>query len=146
MVHRATDMEAVAKIINHPRVYGWVTDDCSPDEYVPDRDKLYIINEEKTAVIRVDCLNGATCMVHTSAMPGLSGTAEEFVMEAIKWGWDNTNYSKIVSIFPSFNRMADRLCRLCGFKKEGLITKSFLKNYKLYDQFVYGLSKYDKGV
>ena len=136
-------MEAVSKIINHPEVYGWVSDDCSPDEYVPDARNLYIINDEGPAVIRVDHFNGVTCQVHTSTTPELSGPAKDFVAEAIAWGWENTRYSKIIYLVPSFNRLADRLCRSCGFKKEGIITKSFLKNFKLYDQVIYGMSKYE---
>lgn len=143
MVHRATDMAAVARIINHPKVYGWVSDDCSPEEYEPDERNLYIINEEGTGVIRVDQFNGITCQVHTSTTPDISVPAKDFVLEAIEWGWKNTRYSKIITLVPSFNRLAERLCRSCGFKKEGVITKSFLKGYKLYDQAIYGLSKYD---
>ena len=144
MVHRATDMDAVARIINHPAVYKWVTDDCSPEEYAPNERNLYIINDDATAVIRVDHFNGVTCQVHTSTTPDITTPAKNFVMEAIEWGWKNTRYAKIISLVPSFNRLADRLARSCGFKKEGVITKSFLKDFRLYDQTIYGLSKYDQ--
>jgi len=50
---------------------------------------------------------------------------------------------KIISLVPEFNPLAARLCRVCGLKKEGVLKKSFLKNFKLYDQSVYGMSKYE---
>lgn len=144
MVHKATDMDAVARIINHPEVFGWITDDLSPEVYEPNPQALYIINEEATGVIRVDPFNGVTCQVHTSAMPQLWGNTRKFVKDAIAWGWENTRYSKIISLVPDFNPAAAMLCKRCGFQQEGTIKKSFLKNFKLYDQALYGLSKYAK--
>jgi hypothetical protein len=143
MVKKTTDMELVAKIINHPDVYSWVTDDLSPDEYVPDGRNLYIINDEGTAVVMVSPLQSVTCTAHIATTPDLCGTAKDFVQESIKWGWANTRYSKIVCIVPVFNKRVARLCIGCGFKKEGTITKSFLKNFQLCDQDIYGMSKYD---
>jgi len=90
MVNRTTDMKAVSHIVNHPRVIGWVTDDLSPDVYVPDETALYIMNSEKTGVIRVDKINGITCQVHTAALPQLWGRTKDFVVEAIEWAWKNT--------------------------------------------------------
>jgi RimJ/RimL family protein N-acetyltransferase len=33
------------------------------------------------------------------------------------------------------------MVKKCGFVKEGLLKKSFLKNWKLYDQEIYGITK-----
>lgn len=136
-------MKEVARIINHPQVYNMISDDLSQPPYVPRPYEFYVINEEKTGVIRIDPMNGIMCQVHTSCMPELWGHAKDFVAEAIAWGWENTRYSKIISFVPDFNPLAARLCQMCGFKKEGVIKKSFLKNFKLYDQTIYGLSKYE---
>ena len=136
-------MAAVAKIINHPRVYDHLTDDLSPEVYVPDSSRIYIINEEATGVIRLDPLTGTCCLVHIAAMPELWGKTKEFVREVIEWGWANTCYSKAQSLTPVFIPLAIRLAKSCGFKQEGILKKSYLKNFKLYDQVLLGLSKYE---
>ena len=137
-------MEAVSRIFNHPKVYEWISDDTSVPPFVPDPAHFYLMNEEKTGVVRLEHLNGITCMVHIGTLPELWGRATTFVKEGILWLFENTKYSKIVSLAPENNRVAILFGRRCGFKEEGRITKSFLKNWTLYDQVVLGLSKYDK--
>lgn len=147
MIERAIDMEAVARIFNHPKVYGWVSDDSSIPPYVPLLSHYYIANEEKTAVVRIDPLTGTACMVHIAVLPELwGGQTLAFAKDGIVWVFSNTKYTKIISLAPEFNRMAIVLGQRCGFKIEGKITKSFMKNWVLYDQIVLGLSKYDKEV
>ncbi len=141
---KTNDMEAVANIFNHPKVYEWVSDDTCVPPFIPDPNHLYLMNEEKTGAIRVDALNGVTCMVHIATLPELRKGTKQFVEEAIKWVFEKTTYSKIVSLAPECNRAAVVFGKRCGFKVEGKMTKSFLKNWKLYDQVVFGLSKYDK--
>jgi hypothetical protein len=141
---RTTDMEAVSRIFNHPKVYEWVSDDTSVPPYVPDPNHLYLMNEEKTGAVRIDQLNGITCMVHIGALPELWGRATSFVKEGVTWVFENTPYTKIVSFAPECNRTAVFFGKRCGFKIEGKVTKSFLKDWKLHDQVVFGLSKYDE--
>ncbi len=141
---KTNDMEAVANIFNHPKVYEWVSDDTCVPPFIPDPSHLYLMNEEKTGAIRVDPLNGVTCMVHIATLPELRKGTKQFVEEAIEWVFEKTTYSKIVSLAPECNRAAVVFGKRCGFKVEGKMTKSFLKNWKLYDQVVFGLSKYDK--
>ena len=144
MVERTTDMEAVARIFNHPKVYEWISDDTSVPPFIPDPAQFYLMNEEKTGVVRLEHLNGITCMVHIGTLPELWGRATSFVKECRDWAFENTRYTKFVSLAPEYNRVAILFGRRCGFKVEGKITKSFLKNWKLHDQIVLGLSKYDK--
>jgi hypothetical protein len=143
-MNRATDMEAIAKIFNHPKVYEWISDDSCEPPFVPDPKDLYLMNEDKTAVVKVDPFNGVTCIVHTGALPEAWGRTTGFFRECVKWVFENTRYTKIISMAPVNNRAAILLARRCGFKIEGNITKSFLKNWELYDQNILGLSKYDK--
>jgi len=144
MIERTTDMEAVARIINDPRVCKWVADDTSVLPYVPNPAHFYIMNEEKTGLGRIDQLNGIACMVHIVTLRELRGKTLEFAKEALDWIFKNTTFSKIISLAPEYNRAAIMFGKQCGFKVEGKITKSFLKNWKLHDQIVFGLSKYDK--
>ena len=145
MVSKTNDLESVARIFNHPKVYRWISDDLSAPVYVPDPSGFYVMNEEKTGVAKVEPFTGTACMVHIAALPELWGKTPEFVKEGAKWLFSNTRYTKIISVAPECNRLALRLGDACGFKREGKITNSFLKNWRLYDMIVFGLSKYDGG-
>lgn len=136
-------MEAVSKVFNHPKVYPWVTDDTCIPPFIPDEHALYLMDESKQGCILVVQVNGVTCEVHIGTLPEMKGRTVKFVKEAIKWVFENTRYLKIISFAPECNRAAVVFGKRCGLKVEGTITKSFLKDWKLYDQIVFGLSKHD---
>jgi len=46
---------------------------------------------------------------------------------------------KIVAIVPEFNRLMRRCLVKTGLTQEGIVAKSFMKNMKLHDQYVYGV-------
>lgn len=144
MITKATNLEAIARIFNHPKVAGWVSDDLSIFPYVPLPEHCYLTNDGQNAAVRVDKLNGITCMVHIGTLPEMRGQTVAFAKEGIAWVFKNTAYVKIVSLAPEFNRAAIVFGKRCGFKIEGKITKSFIKNWELYDQVILGLSKYDR--
>jgi RimJ/RimL family protein N-acetyltransferase len=139
-------MESIAKIFNHPKVYEWVSDDTCAPPYVPDPNSVFLMNEAKTAAVRIDHLNGVTCMVHIGALPESWGRVSTFVKDGVKWVFEKTRYTKIISFAPVYNKAAIFLGKRCGFKIEGTVTKSFLKNWELHDQVILGLSKYDEEV
>lgn len=143
MIQQTQNKKDIEKIINHPKIYKWLVDDLSPKEFkisLKD-DILYLINGEKTGLIIVEHLNGITCQIHTVALPSLWGRVDEFAKEVCQWIFTNTRYLKIITFIPTYNRLAKRLAEKCWMEKEGLIIKSFLKNWRTWDQYVYGLTK-----
>lgn len=144
MVSSAEDMNVIAKIFNHPKVYEWVTDDTTDLPFVPGAHEMYLVDGENQGAVRIDKLTGTTCMVHIATLPEMRCRTGQFVKECVAWVFGNTIYSKIVSLAPVSNRAAVVFAKRCGFKEEGRITQSFLKNWTLHDQIVFGLSKYDK--
>ena len=48
---------------------------------------------------------------------------------------------KIVAIIPEFNQLMRLTVRKIGMKQEGIITKSFMKRFRMWDQYVYGITK-----
>lgn len=143
MIERATDMNSVSRILNHPKVSKWMLDDCTVLPYTPDPAHMFIINEGKTGLVRIEPLNGVTCMVHIATLPEMRGQTVAFVKECLDWLFENTLFSKVIGMTPECNRAAIVFGKRCGFKVEGKVTKSFLKNWKLHDQVIFGLSKYD---
>lgn len=55
--------------------------------------------------------------------------------------FNHTPCLKIVAIVPVFNRLMCRCLEKIGLKKEGVLTKSFMKRFKMHDQIIYGMTK-----
>jgi len=143
MIHRSTDIDAIFEILNHPRVYGWVSDDCSqkPHNPVMNDSLIYLMDESKMGVVMLVPVNGICCSAHIALRPEMWGGGVDFVKESIRWGVTNTRYMKLVCSIPEYNRLAIRLVKKCGLTQEGRTKKSFLKNMKLYDQLIFGITK-----
>ena len=76
------------------------------------------------------------------------GIAPEFYGEAVKIFLDlgaflftYTPCMKIVTVIPSFNRLAISAVQRTGLTFEGKVKKSFMKRFKMWDQEVYGITK-----
>ena len=120
-----------------------MSDDCSSINYetIINKNIIYLMNEEKTGVIRIDPFNGCTCQAHIATLPELWGKADQFVKEALCWGFTYTRYLKVIAFIPIFNKLTIRLVKNNGFREEGCILKSFLKNWKLHNLLIFGLTK-----
>ncbi len=144
MIYNCIDKAVIENIILHPKVVNWLTDDKSKHyEVVIHPQIYYLVNETNTGVIRVDPMNSITCSVHIATLPELWGKSYPFVQEALTWGFANTQYQKVVGIIPAYNEKIIKLVKHFNFKPEGVLTKSFLKNWVLIDQLIFSLSKGD---
>jgi RimJ/RimL family protein N-acetyltransferase len=141
MVNVTNNHEEISNIFNHPKVFKWISDDCSEYPMVIDENLMYLINENKTGVVRLDPLNGVCCVAHIALMPEAWGTGTAFVKDVIRWCCYNTRILKAIAIIPKYNRLAIALVKKCGFKQEGIIKRSFLKRFKLHDQILFGITK-----
>jgi RimJ/RimL family protein N-acetyltransferase len=55
--------------------------------------------------------------------------------------FNHTPCLKIVAIVPKFNRLMCKCLENTGLKQEGVLTKSFMKRFKMHDQIIYGITK-----
>jgi RimJ/RimL family protein N-acetyltransferase len=134
----------IENIVLHPKVMPWLTDDNSDNyEVIIHPQIYYLVNEENSGVLRIDKMNSVTCSGHLATLPSLWGNGHAFVQEALDWVFVNTFYQKIVGIIPAYNERVIKLVKDLNFKQEGVLTKSFLKNWVLADQLIFGLSKGD---
>jgi len=144
MIYNCTDKAVIENIILHPKVINWLTDDNSKNyDIVIHPQILYLVNDAGTGVARVDPMNSVTCSVHFATLPELWGHGHDFAMEALTWGFANTLYQKVVGIIPAYNSKIINLVQRANFKQEGVLTKSFLKNWVLADQLIFCLNKGD---
>jgi len=144
MIQLTEDISLISKVCNHPQVFDWISDDCSQKPYVPGlTGSIFLTDETNSAIISIEHWNGITCQVHMAAIPSMWGRGHEMVTEALRWGFKNTRYSKVLGIVPEYNGFVRKLLEDTGFSEEGTIKASWLKNFRKYDQIVYGISKYD---
>jgi hypothetical protein len=135
------DKEEIEAMVNSPEIYRWLTDDLSPEVFTCDDNAIYLSNEDRSGIVKLETLNGVTAQVHVAAFRRLLGRTRNFVREALEWGFDNTTLMKIITFIPSYNRLALKLAQRSGFREEGIMTRSFLKDWILYDQYIYGITK-----
>lgn len=144
MIYNCINKTIIESIVLHPKVMTWLTDDNSKHyEVVIHPQVYYLVNEENSGVVRVDPMNSVTCAVHIATLPSLWGHGHEFSQEVLEWIFKNTRYQKVVGIIPAYNDRVIKLVKDFNFKQEGLLTKSFLKNWVLADQIIFGLNKGD---
>ena len=143
MIELCCDKNIIKNIALHPDVREWLIDDNSPDEYEPVilPNVYYITEESRKGFIRVDPLNSVTAYVHIATMPSMKGQAHKFVKEAIEWGFKNLPFIKYVAMFPEYNENVLNLVKKFKLKKEGRLTRAFLKNWKYHDMLIYSLNK-----
>lgn len=100
----------------------------------------YFLEDKLCGVISADAMTGTTVQVHISMSKEAYGRAKEFMKEALTILFSFHGVLKVVAMIPTFNKLAIRLARHYG-TKEGQITKCFLKNWKLHDMVIYGLTR-----
>lgn len=146
IVTRTRDKKTLAKILNHPKVTDYLRDDFSADgHYTPYVAEMiiYLIDPAKTGVTRFEPMNGACCQAHIATLPAMWGNASDFAKSCIEWIFKHTRYQKIVGMVPAYNTHTLNLVNKIGMRQEGLITKSFLKDFVLNDLHIYAIGKYE---
>lgn len=143
MVSVCTNIDEIKEIVDDPLVNPWLSEDNTNMPITFHPNITYLINDKKNCLIRVDKFNSITCCVHIAAKSETWGHNIEFVKEAIIWGFKYLPYKKFIAFIPEYNKRVISFVEKIGFKKEGVLTKSFLKNWKIQDQLIYGLVKGD---
>ena len=144
-VERLTDPEQIKKIFNHPKISKHISDDLTPDNFEPDIARtifLGIFEDDKLlGIVSLEPFTNTTSQIHFCILPSLYGRLSD--IKRVLCGWANTNTSimKVVGFVPACNKLMVRAARTFGMVEEGRITKSFLQNWKLHDQIVFGFTK-----
>lgn len=147
-IRQVTDIHEISRVFNHYDIFQYISDDLTPFPYIPDiEDTIYLgYSLEKDSldlvgIISATKLTGTTFSFHIALLRAALGSGKEVINLAADWVLTNTTCLKAICIFPVYNRLVKRLLKDCGFKEEGRITKCFLKNWKLHDMYVYGITK-----
>lgn len=148
-LERSSDYELIRQIMTHPRVYPSITDDFSvpAEEFHPiENDGLiYVIaridGEPVGAMLGVP-ENGIELRVHHYLLPETWGNVAAYVVEsALDWLWKNTGYKRVLGKTPAFNRLALKFAMKMGMEVIGIDRQSIQKHGRLWDQFIFGMSR-----
>lgn len=146
------DAAFIRGLYSDPEIFDAVSDDYSPKPSEIDY-AAFLESPLLYALIPmldgqgVGCLvfipwNGVTYELHTIILPAFRGkTAVDAAKAAGQWMFDHTRCMKVVTHVPMGNLPAITLAIRCGMKQEGINRRSYLKNGKLIDQYIYGFSK-----
>lgn len=147
-IERTFDYELVRSFITHPRVYGSLTDDgCGPaDSFKPCESEAVIyalvkLDGEPAGVFMFVPENSVTVQVHTCMSPRVWGQSDVAARMTAHWLFTTTGVVRINTQVPVYNKLAERLALRAGMKQYGLCPKAFLKDGKLWDIALLGMSK-----
>lgn len=155
---RSFDYELIRKVLTHPRIYPYISDDGSPplEKYQPVASEAiwYVVVYDQRAEdahllgLWVFVPENFVCWeVHTALLPRAWGPRGQLAARMLpKWIWTNTPCRRIITNVPSNNRLARRFALQAGMKIYGINRASWMKNGVLCDQICLGLSKDEKPV
>ena len=149
---RSYDVDALNALLTHPKVYPHIADDMAagPDDFtvgaIVDNPSVIFVaamkHGEMLGAFMFIKTNGVTYDVHSAVHPEHRGRLTPLMAKgAVKWMFDNTDCMKVETKVPSYNRLAKKLTEAVGLTYEGTSRMSFLKNGKLYDQLLYGITR-----
>ena len=148
-VERSMNSELIKAIATHPSVYPFISDDFSPspEQWQPviNEDSLYLVFRDGETALGMFALfpeNRVCWKVHTCFLPvGYGESAKQAAQICQQWMWENTPCVRIVTDVPEYNAIAHRFARAAGLTEYGRNPRSYLKNGKLWDVILLGISR-----
>jgi len=138
------DLNLINEIILNPFVQDDISDDFSMGislSEIPIHLKFMGVYDDDLlcGLYMLAPQNGVTIEVHTCLLPLLRGKKAIQAGELIiKYMFER--YKKIISWIPFDNKKAELYSMLLGFKIEGISRESYLKNGKLHDMKLVGIT------
>ena len=149
MLCTINDFEKVHRILSHESVYPFISDDYCPEKPAEDlgmsffgHESIKVLMPNENSVFICVPLSNNVYSVHSNVLPKSRGkTAVRAGRDAAMWMFNNTECSTIISFTPVQNKVALMFSSLVGFKRIGIIEKSFKKNGIFQDQVITGLNR-----
>ena len=142
------DIDIVNMILTDDSIYPFITDDGSLE--VNDfnvapfliNDKVYFLGDDKSCFIFIP-KNSITYDLHSNVLPEARKDSVKLVKYAAGFMFHETPCMKIITWVPEYNRRALNFAFKSGASFEGISHAGFLKNGKLYDEYLFGMTKGD---
>ena len=151
-IERTFDVDLVNRIISHPSIYPFVSDDGAPDAVkfdclsMIDNHACYflapLIDNNVAGIFFYHPHNSITYEVHTNILPEYRGSmVVDMAIASLEWMFSGTSCKKVITHVPENNRAAYRLAKKVGMKNEGINRASFMKGGNIMDQHLLGIVK-----
>ena len=138
-------MEIVRSILWNDKIWPHIHEDgqekCDPIDH-EGFNWMLVTDDDIAGVFLVHAKNTYCYEMHTCLLPKTWGAkAAKFAQILAGWAFNETRCKKLVTNVPAYNRAALRFARQGGMVQEGINRKSYLKNGKMIDQIMMGITK-----
>lgn len=148
-IERTFDQDLATAIVKHPSVWPYVSDDLTDfDLYrAPMHDSVFwlLVLDFDDTVLGAYFLhfqNAVTLEIHTCLLPDARGKkSKEAAKCVLSWVFSNTICQKVITHVPENNVFALAYAKRAGLQEEGINRASFLKQGKLLNQTLLGITK-----
>jgi hypothetical protein len=146
---RTRDYDLIKSIMINPRIWPWISDDATPlpADFRPiESEAVYYIlvhAQDRLLGMWMFVPQNAICWeVHTCILPGHGFDTVRYAAHAMaRWIWQNTPCQRLITSIPRYNRSAYSLAVDAGMQEWGVNEAAYLKNGRLHDLVMLGMSK-----
>lgn len=144
-LERTFDMNLVAKIMTHPRLWPHLADDFypAPENFIPlgGHNIFYLLAKEAGRILGL-CIthpiNALLWEAHHALLPWAWGRKGHQIGLAFEvWLWQNTQAIKALGFTPSCNTLALRYALKHGMKEVGRVAKCYQRGFELFDIVIF---------
>jgi len=145
------DREKIQRVLEHPDVFKWMADDYANlgdvsravEVFLTSPKSIYVLMPVEGLVRIFIARSTTTYEGHGFAIPEIRGAqaTTNGIIDGLQWMFKNTEAKKIFAFIPDDNKRAIRFAHKVGYKTEGVLTKSLVRDGKLYDQILVGVTK-----
>lgn len=146
---KTKDWPLIREVMTDPAIYPHIADDFSPprDGFEPFKEDaiwyVKVLDDKELLGIFMFHPDNAICwQVHTCLLPHAWGARAKLAGRGVvRWIFANSQCQRIVTVVPAGNRLALKFAGECGMELYGCNPGSFMKDGKLVDQILLGISK-----
>lgn len=150
-VKRIFDSKIIEKVLKHKDVFKFICDDFTDDIEAFDlstaaknKSAYFVgafVGDEIAAMFFYHPINHILFEVHSAVLPQYRGKlAVNMAKQSLKWIIDHTECKKVIGNIPEGYGAALALAKRAGLQVEGINRLSFMKNNKLLNQTILGIT------
>jgi len=148
-IERSRDYALLWRISVDPHIYRVTSDDFSPRpnqwKVAQREDLIYLLAREDSQVLGFCAfipVNGVTFESHLCFLQCAYGPKAAAAFEQmLRWMWAGTRAERICGAVPDYNRRAIKFSERAGFEQYGRNLACWMKNGRLHDMVLRGISR-----
>lgn len=147
-IERTFDAEIIKSVMLHPDIWETCAEDGQhPAMFEPETEADCWLNVLRgtslVGMYNVHAHNSVTLEIHAQILPEYrEECAKESSRQVLQWILDNApEYQKVIAQIPTLYPNVKHFTMNAGFQEEGINRLSYMKNGKLYNQWLLGITK-----